>query len=44
MHPMTQRLIDEYLEAAGHFDDQKGIRKRIGEQHQYQPRSTAGRH
>jgi integrase/recombinase XerD len=24
MHPMAQRLIDEYLEAAGHRDDQKG--------------------
>ena len=23
MHPMAQRLIDEYLEAAGHRDDQK---------------------
>ena len=22
MHPMAQRLIDEYLEAAGHRDDQ----------------------
>ena len=24
MHPMAQRLIDEYLEAASHRDDQKG--------------------
>ena len=24
MHPMAQRLIDEYLEAAGHRDYQKG--------------------
>ena len=24
MHPMAQRLIDEYLEAAGHRYDQKG--------------------
>ena len=23
MHPMAQRLIDEYLDAAGHRDDQK---------------------
>ncbi len=23
MHPMAQRLIDEYLEDAGHRDDQK---------------------